>query len=312
MAESSLTVPLSAPAAAPALGTGDIAALLATALAEGDVMFAATDEQRAHAISRALAAAAPRAQVVFGPGSAALPGDAPPASPANVGQRVSALRAIRLALAQADHPPIACVTTGEALARLYPPPAAFDTSPPRVAVGDAVELAQLFERLQELGYVVDERVDEPGEVALRGQVLDIYPADADVPLRIEAVDGAIVAIRLYDPASQLTTGECDARELGRVAEPLLDGKGVTLLDHLPDARLVMPASADDRRRRFLALARDAERRRPKRAVRDVASDAAWKNAVEASARNEYDVKGEPPLHLVNCYPPHKVDEREAT
>jgi len=299
------------PPAPPPLGTGDIAALLATALADGDLLFAATDEQRAHAISRALTAAAPDAQVVLCPGSDALPGDDTPASPANVGQRVSALRAIRLALADPDRPPIACVTTGEALARLYPPPAAFDTEPPRVAVGDPIELAQLFERLQELGYVDDERVDEPGEVALRGQVLDVYPADADMPLRIEAADGAIAAIRLYDPASQLTNGECEARELGRVAEPLLDGKGVTLLDHLPGASLVMPASADDRRRRFLALARDAERRRPKRAVRDVVSDAAWKKAIDARARVELDGQGEPPPRFVEGKAPLKAFAREA-
>jgi transcription-repair coupling factor (superfamily II helicase) len=42
----------------------------------------------------------------------------------------------------------------------------------------------------ELGYVEDDRVDEPGEVAVRGSVIDLYPGDLAEPVRVEVTDGA--------------------------------------------------------------------------------------------------------------------------
>ena len=256
------------------LETGEIAAALADHLAAGDLLYAAADEPRAIAVSRALAAMAPDAAVVFCPGSDALPGDEAPASPANVGRRVAALRHVRLLLGEAERPHIALVTTGEALGRAYADPAAYEAAPPQVTAGEPIDLHALFERLVEAGYIADERVDEPGEVALRGQVLDVYPADAEEPLRIEAAGGVVTAIRSYDPGTQRTTGEIEVQELGRVAEPP-PGKDVTLADHLPAAALAIEPAAEERRARFLALAADAERRRPGRAIRAIVGDKAW-------------------------------------
>ncbi len=288
------------------LGIGEVAATLATALTDGDLLYAAVDEQRGVAIAQALRAAAPDALVLFCPGSDALPGDDAPASPSNVGQRVSALRHIRLALAEPDRAPIACITTGEALARLYPAPSTFDTVPPQATMGEAVDLEALSAQLETIGYVVEERVDEPGQIARRGQVLDVYPADAPAPLRIEAIDGTIAAIRAYDPADQRTTQDRERCELGQVTEPPLQGKGVTLLDHLPGARIAIPAASDDRRRHFLALARDAARRFPKRAVRDVAGDAAWRKALAGRGEIALANEGAPPPRFVESRRPLKA------
>jgi transcription-repair coupling factor (superfamily II helicase) len=280
------------------LGVGEIAVELAKAIEEGDVLFAATDEQSAIAVTHALSAAAPNAEILFCPSSDALPGDDAPASPANVGHRVSALLRIRQTLGKTERPFIACVTTGEALGRLYPPPTAFDTLLPRVAVGQKIDLAALFEELREIGYLPDERVDEPGEIALRGLVLDVYPADADAPLRIEASEHLVTAIRLYDPVSQRTTAECERRELGRVAEPSIGEKGVPLLAHLPMARVVISKAAEDRRQRFIALAQDAERRRPKRAVREVADNALWAKAIAGRDQLRVGASSEAPPRFI--------------
>jgi len=292
------------------LSVGEVAALLAEALDDGDVLFAAGDDARAGAVSRALEAMTP-ATVVFCPASDALPGEEAAASPANVGQRVAALRKLRLTQAEHDRPKLACITTGEALARAYPAPEAFAAEPPHVAVGDAVELATLFERLVELGYVNDDRVDEPGEIALRGQVLDIYPADAAEPLRIEVEDGKIIAIRGFDPATQRTTHDCDARELGRVSEPELGSATVTLLDHLPDAALAIEEAAEDRRKRFLALAADAERRRPKRALRTIVAEKAWQSVVSLRRSLPLDAGSDAPPRFIEGKAPLRAFAKRA-
>ena len=287
----------------PSVGTGETAALLAEALADGDVLHAAADEAEAARVARALAAAAPEALVLFCPGSDALPGDASPASPVNVGQRVAALR-------HARHRPkdkrVALVTTGEALARAYPAPEAFDVTPPCVERDAALDLAALHDELVGLGYVADERVDEPGEVALRGAVLDVFPADAAEPLRIEVEDGRVAAIRRYDPATQRSTGEVAAHELGRVAEPPLGAKGLPLLAHLPGARVALADGAEERRVRFLKLAEDAGKRQPKRAVKDLVADAAWRKALGGHELLTLEAGGEVPPRFVEGKQPVKA------
>ncbi len=260
---------------APIENDGIIVATLLAELKGSDILFLAKDEVRGAEIAAALAAGAPDAQVVFCPGSDALPGDSAPPSPGNIGQRAAALRRLRSLHEQADRPRVALVSTGEAAARLYPSPEAFGTAPPVVKAGEPRELTVLGEQLAEIGYIADDRVDEPGEYALRGQVIDVFPADAGQPYRIELQDGAVASIRAYDPLTQLTHGaECPELEVGRANEPAVEG-GATLLDHVPDARIALAADADERRRRFLAIAADAHRRRPQRAARDICSDERW-------------------------------------
>ena len=80
-----------------------IATCIAKTLATNDIVFLADDEQQADALSCALAAILPPGCVFFIPSSDTLPGDVTPASPANTGRRVAALRALRVAEQQADH-----------------------------------------------------------------------------------------------------------------------------------------------------------------------------------------------------------------
>ncbi|MBB4153932.1 transcription-repair coupling factor (superfamily II helicase) [Sphingomonas jinjuensis] len=282
----------------PVLSIGETAAALAECLAKHSLFYAASDDVRAEGIARALHSLAPDDVIVFCPGSDALPGDAAPASPVNVGQRVSALRQLRLAREAKTKRRVACITTGEALARAYPPPAAFGAEPPCIAVGAPLDGAAMLAELEAIGYIADERVDEPGEVAWRGQVLDVFPADAPQPLRVEIADGKVVGLRTYDPADQRTTSECERRELGRVSEPPLGDDRTTLLDHCTDACVIVEPAAEDRRRRFLALTADTGKRAPHRAVREIVDDTAWRAALADRDTTTLDRAGDPPPRFV--------------
>ncbi|SDA35556.1 helicase-related protein [Sphingomonas sp. NFR15] len=232
---------------------------LAEMLAEPDVVFLADDEQQAEALAAALGALLSDDRVIFVPSSDALPGDSSPASPANTGKRVAALRRLRLAQQRQDRAHVALVLSGEAAARRYPPAEAFDSAPPELRAGASID-AQAFAALAEgLGYFADDRVDEPGEMAIRDAVIDIYPADAGLPARIDIADGRITEIRSYDPATQRTVETLDALEIGRAAEPPL-GQAVPILSHLTTGAIVLADKADRRRARFLQLASDAAER----------------------------------------------------
>ena len=237
---------------------GPLAAALAGEAKSGSLLFIASDEVRAAALAEVLAAFAPETVVVHLPASDALPGDDAPASPGNAGARVAALR--RLRIADGDGQAVACITTPEATALRIAPPTDFDAAPPVLRMGDAIDLTALAERAEGLGYVRDDRVDEPGEVAVRGSVVDIFPADAECPIRVTVEDGHITSIRSYDPVTQRGDGELPEVTIGRAAEPAV-GKGATLLDHLPDAAVAMDGDVAGRRARFLDLAQDATRRR---------------------------------------------------
>lgn len=282
----------------PAPGIAEQAATLATMLAEESLIAILRDEIAAGELGAMLAAMVPDAEVLLCPGSDALPGDSAPASPANIGQRMASLHRLRVLLSAQTPPRIALISTGEAAARAYPEPEAFAAAPPSVKLGDTIELARLHATLAEIGYIDDERVDEPGEIGLRGQVLDVFPADAALPLRIETADGRIASIRHFDPSDQRSTDEIERRELGRVTEPPIGDAPVTLLDQLPGARVVIDPAGDERRRRFLKLVGDAGRRGSRRVAKDVIEEARWAKAIAARELVSLDPESDPPPRFV--------------
>lgn len=254
------------------------AARLAEALETDDVVYIADDDQQAEAVACALEAITQTARVHFLPSSDTLPGDVAPASPANAGRRVATLHAVRVAQTTPKRDRIALVLSGEAAARRYPAPAAFDRAPPTLRIGDALDPAAFAPMVEDLGYVADDRVDEPGEVAVRGEVIDIFPADAVRPVRVDIVDGEITAIRCFDPATQRTLEALDSVEVGRAAEPAMTDP-VTILDHLAPGRIALAEKADQRRQRFVTLASDVAARGTGKV--DAIEQPAWDAAIAA-------------------------------
>ncbi|MEG8222831.1 helicase-related protein [Sphingomonas sp. HH69] len=237
-------------------GIGETALMLLDALDAGDLLYLADDEQHAEAVADALKSLAPDDHVVFLPSSDTLPGDSAPASPSNIGKRVAALRHLRRLAEDAKRRPLVTIMSGEGAARLYADPATFDAAPPSLRVGESIDPTDFAADMERLGYVADDRVDEPGEVAVRGEVIDIFPADAGLPARIDVADGRVVAIRRYDQITQRTQASCEVLEIGRAAEPEHERK-VTILAHLRPGLLYVSAKAEQRRARFIRLATQA-------------------------------------------------------
>lgn len=70
--------------------------------------------------------------------------------------------------------------------------------------GEMLSLDDLRRRLTLAGYRQDEQVYQPGQYAVRGGLLDLYPMGAGEPYRIELFDEEVESIRSFDPDSQLT------------------------------------------------------------------------------------------------------------
>ncbi|BCT91274.1 transcription-repair-coupling factor [Lysobacter helvus] len=82
-----------------------------------------------------------------------------------------------------------------------------------VRVGQTLDLDAEKQRLIAAGYRNVPQVFDPGDFAVRGGLLDVYPMGADEPYRVELFDDAIDSIRAFDPESQRSLDKVDAVQL---------------------------------------------------------------------------------------------------
>ena len=68
---------------------------------------------------------------------------------------------------------------------------------------------------------------EPGEYAVRGGIVDLYPSGSAAPLRLDFFGDEIENIRLFDALSQRTTGPAESLTIKPVSEVLLDETSIT-------------------------------------------------------------------------------------
>ncbi|WP_145478201.1 transcription-repair coupling factor [Stenotrophomonas rhizophila] len=77
-------------------------------------------------------------------------------------------------------------------------------------VGQRLDLDAEKRRLEAAAYRNVPQVMDPGDFAVRGGLLDVFPMGADAPLRIELLDEDIDSIRAFDPESQRSLDKVDA------------------------------------------------------------------------------------------------------
>ena len=195
-------------------------------------MLVTAGSRRAADLAARLAGAEPDLEVLLLPAWDCLPGDGSGPAPALVGRRVETL--LRLAAP----PPGAgrlVVVPARALLQRLPLPAALAALRRQLAIGDAFDTDDWRAALERAGYVLDERVDEPGEAALRGGTIEIFAATAELPVRCEIAGGRVAALRRYDAVSQRSTGKIDRLAVLPAAELPLDEATIDRLVAIAEA-----------------------------------------------------------------------------
>src|SRR5690242_9293424 len=92
-----------------------------------------------------------------------------------------------------------------------------------IARGQHFDMAAEQRRLEACGYRHVPQVNEPGDFAVRGALMDIFPMGTREPYRIELFDEEIDSIRSFDPETQRSLQQVDAVELLPAREfPLTD------------------------------------------------------------------------------------------
>ncbi len=101
------------------------------------------------------------------------------------------------------------VTYPEALAEKVVNKHYLEKSTLRVRTGESVDLDFLYDVLDEYGFLRTDFVVEPGQVALRGGIIDVFSFTNDLPYRIEFEGEEIASLRTFDPVSQLSVDKLD-------------------------------------------------------------------------------------------------------
>ena len=101
-----------------------------------------------------------------------------------------------------DHPKKIVITSSEAIFEKVAPPSALDEVSIRLKKGDEIDPENLREQLVEQGYNPVKFVDEPGEFAVRGGIIDVFPFSGEYPLRLEFFGDELDTIREFDADSQ--------------------------------------------------------------------------------------------------------------
>jgi transcription-repair coupling factor (superfamily II helicase) len=136
-----------------------------------------------------------------------LPGDS------EVVDEVAAQRLRVLKLLEGDKPPRFLVTTIQALMQPVPDRSELAQRRRLIRVGEALALEELTTWLVEHGFQRMEAVELPGEFSLRGGILDVFSADAEVPYRLEFMGDEVESIRQFAPETQRSLDELQTVEL---------------------------------------------------------------------------------------------------
>ncbi len=128
-----------------------------------------------------------------------------------VGLRIDALDALR---GEQDAVVVAGAT---ALAEAVPDaslrPAGF-----AISAGEEIELGAVAEDLVAAGYERVEQVEERGQFAIRGGILDVFPATEERAVRVELFGDEVESLRWFSTFTQRSLGEAERVELAPAAE----------------------------------------------------------------------------------------------
>ena len=201
------------------------ARLLAAELARGQVVVhIARDDRRLEAMRAALGFFAPQAVVLSFPAWDCLPYDRVSPNPEVTAARMATLAT--LASGRLAGPFVLLTTLSAAMSRL-PARQVVAGASFSARVGNRIDEAALRQFLTRMGFSPASTVSEPGDYAIRGGIIDIYPPGEGGPVRLDLFGDVLEGARRFDPASQRTIEKLTKVELAPVSEVILDEAAIT-------------------------------------------------------------------------------------
>ncbi|HHX91480.1 MAG TPA: DEAD/DEAH box helicase, partial [Paracoccus sp.] len=187
------------------------------------VIHIARDDKRLEAMRRSLAFFAPTLPVLTLPAWDCLPYDRVSPNAEVTARRMATLAA----LAQGVPGPFALLTTLNAAIQRLPARETIAGATFSAARGERIDEGALRDYLARMGFSPSPTVTEPGEFAIRGGIVDIFPPGEAEPVRLDFFGDVLDGLRRFDPASQRTTGTLERLDLAPASEVILDAASIT-------------------------------------------------------------------------------------
>ena len=200
------------------------AQLIIAELSKGaPVLHVARDDKRLAAMQAALAFFAPDVPVFTFPAWDCLPYDR--VSP---NTDISAARMATLAgLVHGMPEKFILLSTLSAATQRLPARSLLREAAFKATVGNRMDEEALRQFLVRMGFTQSPTVMEPGDYAIRGGIIDIYPPGQSGPVRLDLFGDVLDGARRFDPATQRTTETLKEVELAPVSEVILDEAAIT-------------------------------------------------------------------------------------
>jgi transcription-repair coupling factor (superfamily II helicase) len=197
-------------------------ALLLAELAQragGPILHVARDGNRLATLEEAILFFAPDVQVLVFPAWDGVPYDRVAPNGETIAQRIATLAALA-ARTPDDKTPLVVLTSVNAALQRVPPREFIEATSLRLAPGNVMSLQALVEKLETSGYTRAGTVTDPGQYAVRGGIVDLYPPGARA-VRLDFFGDTLESIRAFDPETQRTAARLDALELLPMSEVAL-------------------------------------------------------------------------------------------
>lgn len=186
------------------------------------VVFVASDEQAMRSLAEVVPVLAGEVEVIEFPAWDCLPYDRASPALSVCARRLAALHRLQ----QPVKAPQVLVTTINALTQRVLTPFRIRESVKLLKPGVEIGRESLIGLLQRQGYSRSETVADAGEYAVRGAIVDIFPSGMEQGLRLDFFGDEIETLRLFDPASQRTTGTAAQHLLLPASEAMLEDAAV--------------------------------------------------------------------------------------
>jgi transcription-repair coupling factor (superfamily II helicase) len=187
------------------------------------VIHIARDDRRLEAMRLALSVMAPGLLVLDLPAWDCLPYDRISPNPEISARRMATLAA----LAHGLPANFVLLTTLSAATQRLPARDVIAGASFSAAVGTRVDEKHLKAFLARMGFGMVSTVAEPGDYAIRGGIVDIWPPGEAAPVRLDFFGDTLDGLRRFDPVTQRTTEKLKAIDLAPMSEVLLDDGAIT-------------------------------------------------------------------------------------
>ncbi|HPP29345.1 MAG TPA: transcription-repair coupling factor [bacterium] len=106
-----------------------------------------------------------------------------------------------------------------------------------ITTGGAIRRDFVISRLLDYGYDETDIVEEPGEFARRGSIVDIFPMNIQFPVRVEFSGNYVHSIRKFEPASQVSFERINAFTINPLNERFAGEERKNLVEQMGDIRI---------------------------------------------------------------------------